>query len=118
MVEKRDVAISILLTIITCGFYGIYWFIKLNDDINTLADDRVAPSGGMAFLFTLITCEIYSYFWMYKMGEKLDNISARKGMSTQHRGILYLVLHFFGLGLISYALMQDSINKSVDTAVL
>lgn len=113
MVEKRDIALAIVLTIITCGIYGLYWFVKLNDDINVLADDKEATSGGMALLFTIITCGIYEFYWMYKMGEKLDNVAVKRGESASSRAILYLVLTLFGLGIISYALMQDSINKSI-----
>lgn len=35
MVQKRDIALAIIFTLITCGIYGIYWFFKLNDDVNT-----------------------------------------------------------------------------------
>lgn len=116
MIEKRNIATAVILSIVTCGIYGIYWFIKLNDEINSLSGNTNDTSGGMAFLFTLITCNIYGLYWMYKMGEKLDVVYAGKGMPTQSRGMLYLVLSLFGLSIISYALMQDSINKSLDTA--
>jgi len=111
MVEKRGVAVAIILSIVTCGIYGIYWFIKLTDEVNIINGTPNDTSGGMAFVYSLITCGIYAYFWMYKMGEKLDNICAYRGLPTQSRGILYLVLTFFGLGIVSYALMQDSVNK-------
>ena len=114
MVEKRSVATAIILSIITCGIYGIYWYIKLNDEINTVNGDLNDTSGGMVFLFSIITCGIYMFYWMYKMGDKLDQISVKKGMPTQSRGILYIVLTIFGLSIVSYALMQDSLNKFID----
>ena len=111
MIQKKNIALAIVLSIITCGIYSIIWFINLNDDVNAATGDVGATSGGMAFLFTLITCGIYTYFWMYKMGEKLDNYYVANGMASGNRSILYLVLTFFGLGIVAYALMQDSINK-------
>ena len=111
MIEKRSVAVAIVLTLVTCGIYGIYWFIKITDETNVVANTPDDTSGGMAFLFTLITCGIYGYFWYYKIGDKLDNASVSRGMASQSRGILYLVLGLFGLGIVSYALMQDSINN-------
>lgn len=113
MVQKRDIAMTIILSVITCGIYGIYWFVMLNDEINTVTGDSEAPTGGVAFLLTLVTCGIYGYYWMYKMGEKLDRHYISQGMPNGSRGILYLILSFFGLGIISYALMQDSLNKLV-----
>lgn len=113
MVKKREVAVAIILSIITCGIYGIYWFIQLNDEINSLNGDVNDTTGGMAFLFSLISCGIYSLYWMYKMGDKIDNIAQSRGLGTSSRGILYLVLALFGFGIISYALMQDTINKAI-----
>ena len=113
MIQRREIAISIVLSVITCGIYGIYWFIKLNDEINYVADDRMATTGGMAFLFSILSCGIYLFYWMYKMGEKLDGIYINKGWPAQSRGIIYLILSFFGLSIVSYALMQDSVNKAI-----
>ena len=113
MIEKREVPVAIILTLITCGIYGIYWFIKLNDEINALNGDVNDTSGGMAFLFSLISCGIYGIYWMYKMGDKLDNIAVNHGMAQSSRGIVYLVLSIFGLGIVSYALMQDTVNKAI-----
>ena len=113
MTERRDIALAIVFTVLTCGLYSIFWFIKLTDEINAVAGETDATSGGMAFVFSLITCGLYTYYWMYKMGEKLDNIAVIQGRSSQSRGLIYLVLSLFGFSIISYALMQDSLNKSI-----
>lgn len=81
--------------------------IKLNNEINAACGDYEAPSGGMVFLFSLITCGLYGYYWMYKMGEKCDRIKKNDGKS----GILYLFLNICLLGIVSYALMQDTLNE-------
>ena len=112
-IEKRNIAVAIILSIVTCGIYGIIWFIKLTNEINFVSKHNEDLSGGVAFLVSLITCGIYTWIWYYKMGEKLDESFAEKGMPTQSRGIVYLVLGLFGLGIVSYALMQDSLNKLV-----
>lgn len=112
MIQQRNIAVSIILSIITCGIYGIYWMIVLNDEINTLTNDNTALSGGMVFLLSLVTCGIYSFVWMYQMGEKLDRYYVSKGEPSGSRGILYIILSILGFGIISYALMQDSLNKS------
>ncbi len=108
-IAPRNIAVSILLSIVTCGIYGIYWMIKMNDEVNQLASEPDATSGGMVLLFTLITCGIYSWFWLYKMGERCDRIKGVQGNSN----IVYLLLGIFGLGIVSYCLMQDTLNKAV-----
>lgn len=108
-IVPRNIVVAIVLSIVTCGIYGIYWMIKLNDETNALAGEVGATSGGMVFLFTLISCGIYSLFWSYKMGERMDKIKGQAGNSH----ILFLVLAIFGFGIINYCLLQDTINKTV-----
>lgn len=109
-IMPRSIVVAIVLTIVTCGIYGIYWMIKLNDEINQLSGEYQATSGVMVFLFGIITCGIYYWYWQYKMGQRCDRINRVPNGSS---GILYLVLAFFGLGIVGYCLMQDTINKAV-----
>lgn len=106
MIKKRNIVLAVVLSIITCGLYGIYWFICLNNDANALTpDDSYTTSGGMAFLFTLITCGIYSWYWAYRMGAKVDKLK-NGGSHT----ILFIVLQIFGLGIVNYCILQDTVN--------
>ena len=107
MIQKRNIAIAILLSIITCGIYNIYWFIKLTNEVNHLTGNEHATSGGVAFLLTIVTCGIYGLIWAYKMGDKLDTFEKENG----YRGIIYLLLDFFGLGIVTQALIQDTLNR-------
>ena len=109
-VAPRSIALCIILTIITLGIYGLVWMSRLNNDVNELAQDPIAPGGGMVVFLTIITFGIYGLFWLYKMGQKCDEIREVNASS----GILYLILGIFGLGIVSYALMQDSINKVLE----
>lgn len=108
-IERRSIPLSIILTIITCGIYGIYWIVKLNDEINQLAGEPNATSGGMVVLLSIITCGIYEFYWLYKMGERGDKI---KGVNSSS-GILYVVIAILGLSIIDLCLIQDTINKRV-----
>ena len=106
----RSIPLSIVLTIITCGIYNLYWIVKVNDEVNQLAGDSQATTGGMVILFMIITCGIYGLYWYYKMGEKVDMINNIRGGNA---GILYLILGIFGLGIVDMCLIQDTINKKV-----
>lgn len=109
MVQKRSIVSCIILTFITCGIYGIYWFICLADDVNTVSGVR-DTSGGAVFLLTLITCGIYGLYWAYRCGEKIDMAKQSRGISSSNGGILYLILYIFG-GIIAYAVIQNEINN-------
>ena len=113
MVTQRNIVTCILLTFVTCGIYGIYWFICLTNEVNYVSGSQ-GTSGGKAVLFTLVTCGIYHYYWGYKQGEKLDAARAQRGMMTSGLNILYLLLCIFGLGIVAYALMQNELNQFVN----
>ena len=109
-IAPRNIVVAIILSFVTCGIYQIYWMIKMNDEVNTLANEPNATSGVMVFIFSLITCGIYSIYWSYKMGERCDNI---KGSVGGNSAILYLILTILGFGIVTYCLVQDTINKAV-----
>ena len=109
-IQPKNIALAIILSIVTCGIYGIYWFITLTNESNQLSGRPDETSGGIAFLLTLVTCGIYGWFWAAKLGEKTDVI---KGDPQGNSNILFILLQIFGLGIVNYALAQDAINKAV-----
>lgn len=108
-IQKRNIAVAIILTIITCGIYGIYWFVKLTNEMNRLTGNEQDTSGGVACLLTIVTCGIYGVYWAYRMGERRDRLAEKDSSSA----ILYLVLSLF-VNIAVYALAQDAINKAIE----
>lgn len=113
-IQKRNLAMYIVLSIVTCGLFGIYWFIVVTDDVKSITNDNQSSSGGVAFLLTLVTCGIYGFYWAYKMGEKIDYMKSMQGMPSGNSSILFLILELFRLQIVNLALIQDSINRFVD----
>lgn len=111
MVKERNIVVSIVLSIITCGIYGLYWLCTMTDDANTVSGETNDTSGGMVILFSLITCGIYTYYWNYKMGKKLYVAQQTKGIQSSDNSVLYLILSIFGLSIINYCLIQSDLNK-------
>ena len=111
MIERRNIAVCIVLTLVTCGIYGIYWIVCLTNDVNTVSGDVNGTSGGMVVLLTIVTCGIYGIYWAYKQGERLDFTKNNRGIPSSNSGVLYLILQIFGFGIIAYALMQNELNK-------
>lgn len=110
-IASRSIATCLILTIVTCGFYGIYWLIKLVDDLNTAAQTTEESSGITVFLLGLVTCGIYIFYWYYKAGDKVNKIKALSGQPAGEASILYLLLGVFGLGIVNYVLIQSELNK-------
>ncbi len=111
-IEKREIVTCILLSIVTCGIYGIIWFINMVDDVNRVCNDEKSnQSGGTVFLLTLVTCGIYGFIWFYQAGERMYVAGQKYGMPISDNGTLYLLLMIFGLGIVNYCLLQSDLNK-------
>lgn len=110
IITKREIAISVILSIITCGIYGLYWFVCLTNEANKVSGENT-PSGGAALLLTIVTCGIYSFYWNYKMGQKLYNAGKMYNKEINDNSVLYLVLAIFGLSIVNYCLLQNDLNR-------
>ena len=115
--KKRNVALCVIFTIITCGIYGLYWMAQINNCVNELADPPKKTGGGVAVLLTIVTLGIYGFYWVYKMGGLLDAALAKRSMPTQNRSVIYLILQVIGLGFVGWILMQSTINSMIPDAV-
>ena len=102
-IEYRNIAICILLSLVTCGIYGLYWQYRLTEDLNDLYPDDYTTSGGMAVVLTFVTCGIYGFYWAYKMGRKVSH-------GDSSGSILYVLLYLF-IGIVCYALLQSEVNR-------
>lgn len=110
-VKRRDIVKAVLLSIVTCGIYNIFWFINVTNDMNRLTGNEKDTAGGVCFVLNLITCGIYGYYWAYQMGKKRDMLSEDENGASK---FIYIVLCFFGLTIVAEALMQDAINKAIE----
>ncbi len=113
-IPNRSIGLAILFSFITCGIYAIYWFVVMTDEVNKANQDPNATSGGLSFLFSLLTCGIYTLYWYYKMGHSLYEAGQKSGKQISDNSVLYLILGFIGLGIISYAMIQSDLNKFAD----
>lgn len=109
MIKERNIVTCIILSIVTCGIYGLYWFITLTDDASRANDDPTF-TGVKAFLFTILTCGIYSIYWNYKIGKEMYEANQKRGIQTSDNSVLYLVLGIFGFGIVTYCLVQNELN--------
>ena len=97
MIKKRDIVTSIILSIITCGIYGIFWFISITDDVRIASGD--------------VTCGLYGFYWAYLMGKAMVQAKAKYNMPADDNAMLYVILQIFGLGIVTYCLVQSDLNR-------
>ena len=102
--ENRDFVLYVILTIITCGIYGLVFLYSMIQDVNTVCDGDGEHTRGLMglILLSLVTCGIYSFYWYYCLGNRLANNASRYGMSFQENGttvLLWLVIGSLLCGL-------------------
>ena len=100
MIQKRDVVVVYLLTIITFGIYGIYWEVKTKDEINSL--------GAQIPTAWLLIVPIANIYWLYKYAEGYSNV-----VKKDNNGILWFIL-FWLITIIMPAIVQSELNKIAD----
>ena len=113
-ISKRDLVLNIILTIVTCGIWGIIWEVQIADDIKLLTGEEDLVSGIVLVLLSLVTCGIYFIFWVYNAGNKLELVKAGYGLPTESKGLVYVVLSIFGFSIVALALMQNDLNTVAD----
>ena len=111
-ITSRSIPLAIILSIVTCGIYGLYWMYCLANDLNTARGHEQDTSGGLVVLFSIITCGIYGLYWYYTAAGKVGEVQEfDRRPRDSSLGILYLLLALFGFSIVSMALMQNELNK-------
>ena len=112
VVANKSIGVAILLSIVTCGIYGIIWFISMVNDVNKVCNDEHSnQSGGVVFLLTIITCGIYGMVWFYQAGKRMATAGQKYGVDISDNSVIYLVLAIFALTIVDYCLLQSDLNK-------
>lgn len=123
-VKRRSFWIMILLTIITCGLYGIYWGWCFTRDMNKICEGRSSekpsPNYIVVILLSIITCSIYYFVWMYRQGNRLADAADSYKVQNRTTGSTLLLWYIVGcilcgLGpMIAIFMWIDLFNKVAD----
>ena len=97
MIKQRNPIVVILLTLVTFGIYGLYWFVKTKGEMVEMGAD--IPT---AFL---IIIPIANIFWYWKYCKGVEKISG-----GQTSGVLVFLLLIFIMPIGQY-MAQAELNK-------
>lgn len=102
MIKKRDFWITILLSIVTCGIYGIIFWYQYVEDVNTMCngDGETTQNYIVVILLSMVTCGIYYYIWLYKLGNRMYNNGPRYGLTIEDNGSTLLLWSLLGAFIV------------------
>lgn len=114
--KQRELAMLVVLSIVTCGIYSIYWLVTTTDDIEATIQnkDGSVSKGLTCFLLGIITCGIYTIYWYYKQGERLHQIGKERGVEITNNSTLLVILAIFTAGVVAEVFLQMDINKIIN----
>lgn len=104
-IKKRNVVTAIILTIVTCGIYGIYWAVCLAREAVSVKD----PSDSAVLEIVLML--LLPFLGFYMAEKKLAEGCAAQGIEHKDNSVLYLILGLVGLGIVNFCLLQSDLNK-------
>ena len=108
---RRNIVSGILLSIITCGIYSLYWQYKQMDTLNAWLG-RDDYSFILWLLLSILTCGIFGLYYEYKMATGINEIQTNRGMyADTSLPIICVLLALFGVGIASIAIQQHHINR-------
>lgn len=98
MPTNRSLLKVILLSLITFGIYGIYFWYKYSVDMNIVCNGDGRHTRGVLarILFSLITFGIYDLVWMYGVGERINYNCQKKRIINNTNGAQILLWYILG----------------------
>lgn len=119
--DDRSFITYLVLDLITCGIYGIYFWYMYVEDINTVfyGDGEDSPNYILVFLLSIITCGIYGFYWYYKQANRIyRGAYERYGVPVTETGtsvLIWMLLGSLVCGLgtfVAQYFMINNLNKA------
>lgn len=105
---KIDPIIVLLLSIITCGLYLIYWNIKVAEVVNAVSNKEVISTPVAVFSGCCLPVNLYFYYVLGKDG--LPNVYKRTGELNKDQSTLLIILGLF-FPMAAAMIVQGDINR-------
>lgn len=108
--KHREPGIVLLLTLVTCGIYYLYWIYRVSGEMMAYLEERDTDPA-LEVVLSIITCYLYTIYWDYKTGRKIARMQEIAGLPVTDNSLLYLVLNLLGLGFLPHVMEQGHLNE-------
>ena len=100
-----------LFSLITCGFYLIYWYFKTLGEMADAGHSSTGNAPILDFLIAVVTCGIYGIFVDYRISKAIVELQQDAALPINDTAVLVVLLDIFGLSVITSAIHQNELNK-------
>lgn len=108
--EERGILAVILLTVFTCGIYGLVVVYRMGEELNAhRGRQEVNPAADL--LLTFVTCGLWGVFVMYKYSRILQDITIEESLPVVDVTVPCLLLSIFGFHVVAVAILQNELNR-------
>ncbi len=105
---RVDPIIVLLLGIVTCGLYSIYWNIKAAEVLNAVSGKEIISLPIAVFAGCCYPVNVYFFYIAGK--DALPNVYKRTNSPMKDDAVLLLILGLF-LPMVAAMIVQGDINK-------
>ena len=108
--RSRSPVMVLILTLITCGLYGLVWMWQVGSELRDelqLTDQNP----GLDVLLTILTATIWGWVVVYRYAREVAEAQKRAGVPPSDLSLASLILAVLGLWCVSFALLQTELNK-------
>lgn len=106
VLKDRSFGMVLLLSIVTCGIYGIVVRYQMTDELRQATGDQ-SLNPGMDLLISLLFCP-WMFFVMYRNAQKYAAAFKAAGVQRGDNSTTVLLLAIFGLSIVAeYFLIED-----------
>ena len=113
---KRNPLGVIGLAVITLGIYGLYWYYKVNEEIQRYTrDDTISPSRSLLAVIPGAILIVPPFIAYYNTANHIVDMQQRRGMASQISPALVVVIALvIWFGMPGY--VQEHLNRVWDSA--
>lgn len=120
-VMERSSVMVLVLGLVTCGIYLLYWLYKTSEELKNATDDA-SINPGMDLLLTLVTCGMWGLYLQYRNAQKIHQVLLTRDPNhkDQSQTVMILILIGFAVGgvtgIIATYLVQEEFNMLAKAA--
>jgi hypothetical protein len=109
--EEINIGLYIVLTIVTCGLFNLYWNYRQMEACNELVGRE--EFGFLIWLvLSVITCGIYHFYYQYKMGSVIVEVQRKQNRAVfENLPLVSILVSCLGLFIVVDVIHQAEINK-------